>query len=387
MKILVPHPRISYCTGGGEKYPMDSIYFIANRNPEIEFIIFTTAQSNLLSEIYTQFKRNTSKLVNVKIIELTIPNNFSYLYEIPTGKDRFRWDIESFYFGNQVLDYIIKNKIKPDVVWSYYLPDFPFKLEGIKTVLNLLGYPKNKTEYREAFISQYDLIVSINLNTLNKWNQVLDIKIRNYKILTLGINKESVKQNNLFNIASNSFNVLFVGRLLERKGILGLCEVVRRISIDYPNIVLHICGDGILSSQIKMFINENKLGKNIFLYGFIKNINYFYPAVDVCVFPSNTGEGQMSTVLEAMYFNGNVITTTQNGNEEYIQNGENGFLFDSKDWNKLEKILRDQLNNRVNIENIRRKAKDAVKNNTWEDYENNFLNICEELLGGQKQLK
>lgn len=383
MKILIPHPRISYCTGGGEKYPMDSIYFIANRNPGVEFIIFTTAQSNLVSEIYTQFKRNMSKLVNVKIIELTIPNNFSYLYEIPTGKDRFRWDIESFYFGNQVLDYIIKNKIKPDIVWSYYLPDFPFKLEGIKTVLNLLGYPKNKTEYREAFLSQYDLIVPINLNTLNKWNEVLDIKILDYKILRLGINKESIKQKNLFNITPNSFDVLFVGRLLERKGVLGLCEVVRRISIDYPNIVLHICGDGILSDQIKMLINENKLEKNIFLYGFIKNINYFYPAADVCVFPSNTGEGQMSTVLEAMYFNGNVITTTQNGNEEYIQNGENGFLFDSKDWNKLEKILRDQLHNRVNIENIRRKAKDAVKNNTWEDYENNFLNICEELLSEQ----
>lgn len=383
MKILVPHPRISYCTGGGEKYPMDSIYFIANGNPGIEFIIFTTAQSNLVSEIYTQFKQNTSKLVNVKIIELTIPNNFSYLYEIPTGKDRFRWDIESFYFGNQVLDYIIKNKIKPDIVWSYYLPDFPFKLEGIKTVLNLLGYPKNKTEYREAFISQYDLIVPINLNTLNRWNEVLDIKILDYKILRLGINKELVIQNDLFNITSNSFNVLFVGRLLERKGILGLCEAVRRISIDYPNIVLHICGDGILSSQIKMFINENKLEKNIFLYGFIKNINSFYTAVDVCVFPSNTGEGQMSTVLEAMYFNGNVITTTRNGNEEYIQNGENGSLFDSKDWNKLENILRDQLNNRVNIENICRKAKDAVKNNTWKEYENNFLNICEELLSGQ----
>lgn len=380
MKILVPHPRISYCTGGGEKYPMDSIYFMAKRNPEMEFIIFTTAQGGQASKIYLEFKTNTSQLANVKVIELSIPEKFSYLYDIYPGKDRFRWDIESFYFGNLVLNYIIKNKIIPDVIWSYYLPDFPFKLEGIKTVLNLLGYPKNKTEYREALMFQYDLIVSINVNTVNKWNEVLDIKTNNYKILKLGINKEAEKQKETINKISNSFNVLFAGRLLERKGVLGLCEVVRKISIDHPSIVLHICGEGLLEEQIKMFIKDNKLDKNIILYGFIKNINSFYMEVDVCVFPSNTGEGQMSTVLEAMYFNGNVITTTQNGNEEYIQNGKNGFLFDSKDWDKLENILRDQINNKVNIANIKQNAKAIVKNNTWEEYENNYKEICKTLI-------
>lgn len=380
MKILVSHPRISYCTGGGEKYPMDSIYFIAKRNSEIEFIIFTTNQGSEVSELYTEFKKNTKQLSNVKIIELLIPEKFSYLYDMSPGKDRFRWDIESFYFGNLVLNYIVKNKIKLDLVWSYYLPDFPFKLEGIKTVLNLLGYPKNKTEYREALMSQYDLIVPINVNTLDKWNDVLDVKVNDYKILRLGINKEIETQKETFSKLPNSFNILFAGRLLERKGVLGLCEVVSRISLDYQNVVLHICGEGLLEEQIKMFIKTNRLDHNIIVYGFVKNINTFYKDADVCVFPSNTGEGQMSTVLEAMYFNGNVITTTRNGNEEYIKNGENGFLFDSKDWNKLESILRDQINNRVNITNIRHNAKASVKNNTWEEYESNFISICKTLI-------
>lgn len=124
MKILVPHPRISYCTGGGEKYPMDSIYFMAKRNPEMEFIIFTTAQGSKASEIYLEFKRNTSQLINVKIFELNIPIEFFYLYEIDPGKDRFRWDIESLYFGNLVLNRIINDEIKPDIVWSLFLMKF-----------------------------------------------------------------------------------------------------------------------------------------------------------------------------------------------------------------------------------------------------------------------
>ena len=359
---------------------MDAIYFMAKNNPSLKFIILTTEQSNNKSDIYLQFVQNVSLLDNIKIIELAIPEKFSYLYKIPPGKDRFRWDIESFYFGNLVLNFIKKNEIKSDIVWSYYLPDFPFKIEGIKTVLNLLGYPKNRAEYREALISQYDLVVPINLNTVNKWNEILDIKIEKYTTLRLGINKELDIGIKYINKTYNSFDILFVGRLIERKGILGLCGVVKNLSLEFPNIVLHICGEGLLETQIKMFIKNNILDKNIILYGFKKNINSFYLDADVCVFPSNTGEGQMSTVLEAMYFNGNVITTTHNGNEEYIIDGENGFLFDSKDWNRLENILRYQIENKIDIVKIKERAKAVVKNNTWEQYEDNFMKICKTLM-------
>ena len=379
MKILISHPRMSYCTGGGEKYPIDSIYFIAKKNPKIEFIIFTTAQGKKESEIYREFKQNISSVNNIKIIELDIPKEFNYLYKISPGKDRFRWDIESFYFGNLVLNNIINNKIKPDVIWSYYLPDFPFKIDGTKTVLNLLGYPKNKTEYREALLSQYDLIVSINKNVVNRWNEVLDVKIKNYKILKLGINKEIEYKSEDLNKKPDSFSILFAGRLIERKGVLGLCEVVRKISLNYSHVILHIFGEGLLESKIKIFIKDHKLDKNIILHGFKKNINSFYRDVNVCVFPSNTGEGQMSTVLEAMYFNGNVITTTKNGNEEYIENGKSGFLFDSKDWNDLESILLNQIKNNINTLKIKEKAKNSVKDNTWEKYENDFINICKNI--------
>jgi hypothetical protein len=45
MKIAIVQPRISYYNGGGEKYPMDSILFIAENNSEMEFIVYTTKQS------------------------------------------------------------------------------------------------------------------------------------------------------------------------------------------------------------------------------------------------------------------------------------------------------------------------------------------------------
>lgn len=384
MNITIVQPRISYYSGGGEKYPMESILYLAEHNTNVTFSVYTTRQEGKESAMYLNFKRQIGNFKNIILFELNVPEEFKYIYNIPPGESRYRWDIESYFFSNLVLDEVISNQAKPDIVWVYYLLDFPFKIKDVKTVLNLLGYPRVKSEYREAFLSQYDSFVPINKNIINKWNDLLEIKIDNFTCLPLGINTRENLTEIGIQVDKKCFNILFAGRLIERKGILDLCEVVKKLNNQNYKVKLYILGEGPLFEQIKKFTEKYNLLDVINLLGQKENISNYYKFADACVFPSHEGEGQMSSVLEAMYFNGNVISTYNNGNEDYIVNKESGFLFNSGNLPELEKILMEQINKVSDIEKIKINAKKSVEDINWLNFNEIFIKICTDLKNTKK---
>jgi hypothetical protein len=88
MKILIVQPRITYYNGGGEYYPMDSIINLSKKYSENEYIILTTKNKLPYTKKYINFKKNIGS--NVKIVELNLPKDIHFLYDIPAGIKRFR---------------------------------------------------------------------------------------------------------------------------------------------------------------------------------------------------------------------------------------------------------------------------------------------------------
>jgi len=379
MRIGVVQPRISYHDGGGEYYPMDAISFVAKNHPDVIFDVYTLCPPAMPTERYSRFKEQVTR--NVNIFEFEIPDEFRYLYEIVPGTVRYRWDIESYYFANLLLKKLNADT-RPDLIWTYYLMDFPFNI-GIPTVLNLLGYPREKTQHREALLSQYSQIVSISENTVNKWNDVLDIPIKKYKVMHQGVTFSDAESNIPEGFEQGRTNVLFVGRLIERKGILLLCEVVKKISKTKlgNKIRLHICGEGELQNNIKQFVINDNLEDYIFIHGQVLNVNDYYKNADFCVFPSHRGEGLMSTVIEAMYSNGTVVTTSENGNEELIVDGKSGFLIPPNDFDSLYSVINELVLDTGKRDSVKECAKASAKTCTWEQYAEHFLTICSSLNG------
>ncbi|OGM59942.1 hypothetical protein A2955_03985 [Candidatus Woesebacteria bacterium RIFCSPLOWO2_01_FULL_37_19] len=93
-----------------------------------------------------------------------------------------------------------------------------------------------------------------------------------------------------------SFVVLFVGRLIEEKGILVLLEASRKWS---KNITLVIIGTGPLESRIK---NLEFRIKNLKYLGKIENnkLPDYYSAADVTIVPSIHEEGFGRVILESL---------------------------------------------------------------------------------------
>ncbi|MCH5311282.1 MAG: glycosyltransferase [Prevotella sp.] len=131
---------------------------------------------------------------------------------------------------------------------------------------------------------------------------------------------------------------LFVGQLVERKGIKKLLDVWGRHITQYPEDNLLVIGEGILEQSLKrMYATE----KSIHIMG---GINYdklykYYALCDVFVMP--TLEDNWCLVIpEAMACGKPVACSIYNGGHyELVQDGVNGYKFDSQNPDSIIETL------------------------------------------------
>lgn len=123
--------------------------------------------------------------------------------------------------------------------------------------------------------------------------------------------------------------LLFVGRLVEAKGIPRLCEILKGIS--GLNWELNICGDGNLKAKLEAFVKDNNLSDKVTFHGTVSNIESYYMRADLLVMTSYW-EGLPMVIAEAMSFGVPVIAfDCPTGPREFIENGVNGILVDDGD--------------------------------------------------------
>lgn len=127
-----------------------------------------------------------------------------------------------------------------------------------------------------------------------------------------------------------TYNILFLGRLEESKGIF---ETLRSFQISqkkYPALTLTFAGSGSAEKALKKVIETENI-RNVIFIGFIKNkekirtLSY----ADIFILPSYT-EGMPTAVLEAMAFGIPVITRPVGGIPDFFINNKMGFLIKSK---------------------------------------------------------
>lgn len=377
MKIAIIQPRISYYNGGGETIPLEAITHLSHILDDVSFDLYTTKPPLPFTEKYLSFKSKIDPN-KVNVFEIEPPLKFKHIYSTPPGSDRPRWDIESLYFNNLVLPLITNNR--PDIVWSYYLLDYLLKVKDVPSVLYLLGYPRTNSEYREAMISQYDAVIPITRNVLNKWNDRLSIKIDTTEVLHQGINIGNPTKN-LEYFDPDNFNIVFAGRIIERKGLITLLESIKMLRPTINNVKLYIFGEGPFSDEVDKYISGNNLTDNVVLGGYKSDIFSYLCGANLCVFPSHEGEGLMTVVLESMFYNGLVITTHDNGNEEAIIDNINGFLVDPKNPSELANKILYIYKNYSKLSDIKANAKSTIKNKfTWNNHAKRFYRLSAELI-------
>ena len=172
------------------------------------------------------------------------------------------------------------------------------------------------------------------------------------------------KLKNELNLNSNAHYLVFVGQLIERKGIdilIRALELMRNNGFE-----LLIIGEGDEKGSLEEYSeNAGLAGKVHFLGKRNKNEILDYLSVsDIFVFPSR--EDIWGLVLNEAIGRGLVLVSTNKVGASYslIENGINGFIFENEDYMNLANIL-DKLSD-MNLEPLKERSLRIAENFTIE---------------------
>jgi glycosyltransferase involved in cell wall biosynthesis len=146
------------------------------------------------------------------------------------------------------------------------------------------------------------------------------------KVLHNAINPESLmlhkemKIENLNPESSNKKIVLFVGRIIERKGVEFLIKSAKVVTKIHDNVLFAIIGDGPYRRQVEKLVKYLKIQNNVLFLGEVSDevLYNYYKSADIFVLPS-LSEVCPTVVLEAMYFGLPVVTTDIPGVRDHFK--------------------------------------------------------------------
>jgi phosphatidylinositol alpha-mannosyltransferase len=138
-------------------------------------------------------------------------------------------------------------------------------------------------------------------------------------------------------------NILFLGRLVPRKGVRLLIDAAARLKqmTEIPHFRVLICGRGPLLDELRRSANRQGLGQDIIFTGFVSEADKprYYASADITVFPSSGGESFGIVLLEAMASGRSAVLAGNNPGYASVLAQRPKLLFDPHDPSALASTL------------------------------------------------
>lgn len=246
----------------------------------------------------------------------------SYLYKaLPVAlkmQKRDKFDVCLVFFGipSGPIGYVLKKKYDLPYVIRFGGGDVPGFQERFTKMYKLLG-PAIKAIWRNA-----DILIA---NSQGLKDMALDFyDKRDFMVISNGVDTHTfypVSKENM-----SEFCILFVSRLIERKGLQYIIPELKRIQeIANRKVKLIVVGDGPYRKYLEELTKEHGVETIVEFEGQKQReeITSYYQHADVFILPSRK-EGMANVVLEAMACGLPVIMSPCEGSKELI--GDNGYV-------------------------------------------------------------
>ena len=149
---------------------------------------------------------------------------------------------------------------------------------------------------------------------------------------------------------SKKTNVVFLGRLVERKGVMELVKAVNNlIKTDrFGRRQLIIGGSGPLESKIRRYCSKHGINDYVIMLGHIaeKDKKDLFATADLVVLPSKYGESFGLVVVEAIASGARLVLGGDNPGYRYVLNDEEDVLINPRDVmafsDRIDRLLTDE---------------------------------------------
>lgn len=242
-------------------------------------------------------------------------------------------------------------KVKPDFIITYTIK--PNVYAGIVSAIKHKKYAINITGLGTAFQKQglfLKLIVMLYKFACKKAHTVIFENCENMKLfLDYGIVKEEQCLLNAgagVNLEEYPFEeypptdktrFLFVGRIMQEKGIDELFDAAKRIKREYDNVEFDVVG--MYEDNYEETVNKLVDDGIINFYGYQQDVKPFVKQSHCFVLPS-WHEGMANTNLECGVMGRPIITSNIHGCLEAVVDGKTGYLVEKKNVNDLYEKLK-----------------------------------------------
>jgi len=161
-------------------------------------------------------------------------------------------------------------------------------------------------------------------------------------------------------------NLLFVGRIEERKGLIYLLKAFLILKRKYQNLRLIVVGDGPERENCEKFTKENNLKDVIFLGNVEKDLPSLYATCDIFCAPSIFGESFGLVILEAMASGKPIVGFANEGYKELMK-GTRGekFLAKPRNFKELAEKIEILVKNKKLREEMGKWGEREAKKYSW----------------------
>jgi phosphatidylinositol alpha-mannosyltransferase len=180
-------------------------------------------------------------------------------------------------------------------------------------------------------------------------------------------------------------NILFVGRIEKRKGLIYLVKAFEVLRKKYKNIRLIVVGKGGEENKIKDYIKRHRIF-NVFFEGEVKekDLPKYYSTADICCFPSTSGEAFGMVLLEAMASARPVVAFANQGYKEVLTGKGAKFLAEPKNDQELAKRLDILIKNKKLRGEMGRWGQKEAKKYSWDKIAGQTLKFYDEVMQKQR---
>lgn len=256
------------------------------------------------------------------------------------------------YFNPFALDSFLK-KEKFDVL-HFHNVGFPSTIQVLErsNALNILTFHANleKSNIIKIFPQIRDFA-----NRIAKWKidgiiGVNPLNLRFFrkfngpkKVIPNGIDLEEFnpKVPRLKKFSDGKINILFLGRIEERKGLIYLLKAFKILIRSHSNLRLIVVGEGPLKDDYQKWVENNKLENVVFEKAIReKEVPSYYRTCDIYCSPAIYGESFGIVLIEAMALGVPVVAFANTGYRIVLEKGKGKrFLVKPRDYKTLAKKL------------------------------------------------